>query len=131
MPVSIGAGRMVMSTRAPVCRPTPVDLTAALSVRCLSIDMESGVGGAARRAKARRVRDLASYRSIRTARARAKIAERHGLDRAAAAQVLYAARRDSDALRRGARPPEDAPCLFAPSIRLLAQERRDLGCVER
>src|SRR5581483_10766129 len=57
--------------------------------------------------------------------------ERHGLDRAAAAQVLYAARRDSDALRRGARPPEDAPCLFAPSIRLLAQERRDLGCVER
>src|SRR6266487_2597218 len=37
MPVSGGAGRKVRSTRAPVCRPTPVVLIELLSVRCLSI----------------------------------------------------------------------------------------------
>src|SRR5450759_502188 len=37
MPVSGGAGRSIISTRTPVCKPTPVDLILFLSVRCLSI----------------------------------------------------------------------------------------------
>ena len=37
MPVSAAAGRSTSSTRAPVCRPTPVVLIVVLSVRCFSM----------------------------------------------------------------------------------------------
>ena len=36
-PVLAGAGRSVRSTRAPVCKPTPVVLICDLSVRCFSM----------------------------------------------------------------------------------------------
>jgi hypothetical protein len=39
IPVSGCAGRSVNSTRAPVCRPTPVVLILDLSVRCFIIDV--------------------------------------------------------------------------------------------
>src|SRR5688500_15383410 len=38
MPLSIGAGRRVILTFWPVCRPTPEALTSDLRVRCRSID---------------------------------------------------------------------------------------------
>ena len=45
MPASGGPGRSVKSTRAPVCKPTPVVLTWDFSVRCLSM-AGSGLPGA-------------------------------------------------------------------------------------
>ena len=108
MPVSGGAGRSVSSTRAPVCRPTPVVRDRVLSVRCWSIG-EDSVAAA---------RNVSSHV---TTRARAEAAPSHDCGCPLAPHVSPKRRRD-----RPAGGPHRTP-----SVRLLAQERRDVGGVER
>ena len=85
-----------ISTRAPVCSPTPVVLIVVLSVRCLSMVVNLT-------RIARRVNGVSDDFSMASARARPS--------------------------GRGAGPPR--ALRLRASVRLLAQERRDLRRIER
>src|SRR5262245_27514488 len=142
MPVSGAAGRSVSSTRAPVCRPTPVVRVTLRNVRCISM-LSSGAPAALASGETfgRRFKGLsrilarlpawapAAVPGAHAARPPALAPSRHG-QRVGLVRRLALAVDPHCAARSGAPRPLLAS-LLAPLIRLLAQECRDLRGIER